>query len=295
MIRETNVPHQMLSQIANRPDAKIHVSEHLAEEWKDKFSGLDAKGVVELLTGDEAKKKGIHLIRVQDDNSLPTFRVSSKEAKAKEAESKAWDRVASLFLIMEQNLPGIKSTTGAARKQLEQAGCKGCKAGGIIKRTITSYLKECVISDVDPNVASFEGKVDAQDFQYLKTYSLVDNSARVPRAPHVSDLVPRGESKRERLPASFGGPRPSCADCFRKHIGKAIVLLEEAELGYPQHFWLAMANLSEAEAESLTEWPDLSNLVREVRLEMTEDRSYRPNLMQFFDQIDELTQEIEKQ
>lgn len=58
--------------------------------------------------------------------------------------------------------------------------------------------------------------------------------------------------------------RPLCIDCTRKHLGAALVLMQEARLGYPEHKWLAVGHLVEAEAESTLEW---GLLIREQRLE----------------------------
>jgi hypothetical protein len=44
------------------------------------------------------------------------------------------------------------------------------------------------------------------------------------------------------------------------------VLTSEAVLGYPYHLWLAVGNLSEAEDEAASEYPDLAARIRSVRL-----------------------------
>ena len=80
-------------------------------------------------------------------------------------------------------------------------------------------------------------------------------------------------------------PRPSCFDCGRKHIAKAIIQLGEAKLGYPQHFWLAIGNLSEAEEEIL-EYPEIAVIIRTERLNIQANRDHTPNLMYLFDLID---------
>lgn len=61
------------------------------------------------------------------------------------------------------------------------------------------------------------------------------------------------------------GLRDSCLICVRKHLSKAVVLLSETNLGYPQHFWLAMGNLSEAEDEAVKAYPALATKIREYR------------------------------
>jgi hypothetical protein len=65
--------------------------------------------------------------------------------------------------------------------------------------------------------------------------------------------------------------RESCLSCVSKHIAKAIILLSESELGYPTHKYLALGNLSEAEDECLTSYPDLAKRIRRIRLQIEKD------------------------
>lgn len=65
--------------------------------------------------------------------------------------------------------------------------------------------------------------------------------------------------------------RSKCLHCTLKHIGKAIVLLSESELGYPEHLYIALGNLSEAEDECLIAYPELAEEIREIRLDIEED------------------------
>jgi len=60
--------------------------------------------------------------------------------------------------------------------------------------------------------------------------------------------------------------RPSCLMCARKHLGQAEVLMSEALKGYPQHAWLAIGHLAEAEDELLEKYPEIAATVREHRL-----------------------------
>lgn len=64
---------------------------------------------------------------------------------------------------------------------------------------------------------------------------------------------------------SKGGLRDSCIKCVRKHIAQARVLLDESKLGYPNHFFLALGHLAEAEAESIKDFPELATKIREMR------------------------------
>lgn len=71
--------------------------------------------------------------------------------------------------------------------------------------------------------------------------------------------------------------RESCLDCARKHIAQAIILLTESKLGHPEHKWLAVGHLAEAEAESVQKFPEFANKIRNFRLAIIDD-DYTLNL-----------------
>lgn len=89
--------------------------------------------------------------------------------------------------------------------------------------------------------------------------------------------------------SKLGGLRPSCLMCVRKHIAKAQILLTEAELGYPAHFWIALGNLSEAEDESIKDYPELSKKIREARLIIQDGGNV--DLTTFYQLIDSYSQQ----
>lgn len=60
--------------------------------------------------------------------------------------------------------------------------------------------------------------------------------------------------------------RPPCYDCARKHLAQALVLMCEAEKGYPVHGWLAVGHMAEAEDEALRLGGSLSEAIRTERL-----------------------------
>lgn len=43
--------------------------------------------------------------------------------------------------------------------------------------------------------------------------------------------------------------RNPCPKCVEKHLAQAVILMQEAENGYPEHKLLAVGHLAEAEAE----------------------------------------------
>lgn len=74
-------------------------------------------------------------------------------------------------------------------------------------------------------------------------------------------------------------PRPSCLDCVRKHIGQSAVLFQEALQGYPDHRWLALGHLAEAESESQAICSDFAGRLRNERRKCENEDSYVPDCM----------------
>lgn len=77
--------------------------------------------------------------------------------------------------------------------------------------------------------------------------------------------------------------REPCADCTRKHVSQAIILINESHQGYPAHRWLAIGHLAEASDESIGKWPSVARELREERLLLMDDPMYIPNLMQYLE------------
>lgn len=69
--------------------------------------------------------------------------------------------------------------------------------------------------------------------------------------------------------------RESCLNCARKHISQAEVLAIEAVFGYPEHRWLAIAHLAEAEAELQDQYLSEAYEVRAHRKAYEADPNYR--------------------
>ena len=68
--------------------------------------------------------------------------------------------------------------------------------------------------------------------------------------------------------------RKYCEDCTRKHLGQAEILMEEAELGYPLHAWIAISHMAEAEAEIMKGHPEMAQIIRAERLNYIEGLKY---------------------
>ena len=75
------------------------------------------------------------------------------------------------------------------------------------------------------------------------------------------------------------GNRKACRDCFRKHVAQAQVLLNETMKGYPEHIWLAIGHLAEAEDEILADSLALATEAREMRVQVMKNPTTRPDLV----------------
>jgi len=85
--------------------------------------------------------------------------------------------------------------------------------------------------------------------------------------------------------------RSVCIHCALKHVGKAIVLISESQLGYPEHLYIALGNLSEAEDEILQKYPYLAEKIRNIRLQIEEDVSNGEKLIEILYDLMELDEE----
>lgn len=82
--------------------------------------------------------------------------------------------------------------------------------------------------------------------------------------------------------------RETCLDCTRKHLAQALILLTESKLGHPEHKWLAVGHLAEAEAESVEKYPEYANSIRTERLRITDDEKF--DILKLIKQATELEQ-----
>lgn len=73
---------------------------------------------------------------------------------------------------------------------------------------------------------------------------------------------------------SEGIKLPSCLLCAVKHVSRAKILMGETFLGYPEHFFDALGELSMAETELVDEFKPLAGEIRAERLKLQDDAAY---------------------
>ena len=72
--------------------------------------------------------------------------------------------------------------------------------------------------------------------------------------------------------------RIACLDCARKHVSQAEHLLHEwraAPQKYRIHKWYAIGHLAEAEVELMARWPEQAYLIRQHRLLLIAEPTYK--------------------
>lgn len=83
--------------------------------------------------------------------------------------------------------------------------------------------------------------------------------------------------------------RNPCACCARKHLAQAIALVIEFEQGYATHGWLAVGHMAEAEAETISKWPDVAADIRAARLQLQDHlnfgSTFDADLLELIDQL----------
>jgi predicted phosphoribosyltransferase len=69
--------------------------------------------------------------------------------------------------------------------------------------------------------------------------------------------------------------------------------LTESKLGHPEHKWLAIGHLAEAEAESVQMFPEFANKIRNERLKLIED-NYDVYLIELIKKAGQLKEQEER-
>jgi len=80
--------------------------------------------------------------------------------------------------------------------------------------------------------------------------------------------------------------RPSCLHCVEKHISAALVALSEVEAGYPAHRLLVIGHLHEASEEAREEYPELADLIRQIRLNYCASGEF-PTIYEWYDLLEQ--------
>jgi hypothetical protein len=81
--------------------------------------------------------------------------------------------------------------------------------------------------------------------------------------------------------------RVACWNCVRKHLAQALILIEEARMGYPLHKWLAIGHMAEASSECLEVDDLFANKIRDLR-KLYEEHDVPPAIMLLLEEVDTL-------
>lgn len=268
------LPHDVAARLS-AGTATIRISTELEkdEDFMSVVTVAEEVGTLRKLI----RENKLHVV-IKEEGEDMTVEFLTKKAGAGRSREEILARAEIMFAHFAQALPMDTSAEAqTCREKLLSATCASCKLSGYVDEYLRAVVKK----------AAAEGHVI--DVQLMESLLTPQETAKLRRILHpVTAGIARDRSV--ALPPNNGGPRPTCLDCCRKHIGKAIVKLNESYVGddYRNHFWLAMGELAEAEEESVAQYPGFSALIRETRLEMMENREYRPDLVQFFDMIDDL-------
>ena len=87
--------------------------------------------------------------------------------------------------------------------------------------------------------------------------------------------------------------RPTCLECAGKHLAQACELTKEYKTGYPSFHWFVIGHLAEAEEETVRDYPDLANEIREYRVAWTDDHDLVVPYEELLGRIDELLEATE--
>ena len=87
--------------------------------------------------------------------------------------------------------------------------------------------------------------------------------------------------------------RKTCLDCIRKHVGAALVTMDETYMGYPQHACLVEGHLDQAAAEAVKDLPVLAMTLRTFRREWSSAfNQYLLGYTAFFPSVENLMEDL---
>jgi hypothetical protein len=189
------------------------------------------------------------------------------------------------FEIFEKIYPELRPSYDVIKSEIEKTNCQGCT-----KNTKTQPLYDEILK-LPPAGRNIDSLSDS-----LKNYPyIVKKLKNEPFEVNTHDIVIPPEFFRKEIPfltneeemniydvvreVPLEMTRESCMDCVRGHLFEAQLLFKEVLKGYTpeknfEHKGQAIAHLSQAEAESLKEFPELSLKIRILKLKMSGQKKY---------------------
>jgi hypothetical protein len=227
------------------------------------------------------------LIELQDTGDIASFINNlGDEDPYKLVEQPAMNEVKQ-YLVMDKtkDLPFMED--GLLKKHSDDL-----RVSGMLREQLEIYKKEypwtaqmidegLLAADQDDCTACAEKRILKKVARAVK--EATENEDEKQKTIEISREALQAElSLKDHLndPSSVRYP---CADCTRKHIAQAVILINEAHQGYPAHRWLAVGHLAEAAEECIGLWPDRATALREQRLKLMDDPMYIPDLIQYLE------------
>ena len=185
-------------------------------------------------------------------------------------------------IALIQVFPELKNKIDKIFEEINDANCKGCSKNSKFFSLIQEIL---LLDNTNRDLQPLSGFFADKFLNALKTFQR--QGIRRPEAKPI-EIENKPIKIGQTIPKSItGAPRPSCIECCMKHVGTAIVLLEETNNGYPAHRWLAAGELNEASNEMMKDHPEIANEIREVRLKVTNDLEI-PSVMELLNKLHNL-------
>jgi len=162
-----------------------------------------------------------------------------------------------------QDNPTYKQILNTARRG---AGCHGCQK----KSVALSILKEIAETP-------FIEAVSEENLRALFGHAWASEIKQGPFTWQTRQANRAGSET--KAPAGRIGSRPGCLNCVQKHLARASIKFEEADLGYPHAFWYGVAHLAEAAEEAMELSPKLAlEIQAHVEVLSTGDKSKIPDI-----------------
>jgi hypothetical protein len=227
------------------------------------------------------------VLRIVTEEEMVRRRNSYREGLRKRLVNTGGLTGSKIYNAREQVLKCYPEMAASIKKAEDAIALKKCK-GCALNAEAAFLVQELLALPVDKtrDLSLLEGVFPPAAISRLKNEPVVvsDNDLAIPPSMFKRE-IPRLPAETLGMLQSFRQP---CANCCRKHLGQAVVLLGESLMGYPQHRWLAVGHLAEASEEIFGLYPEIAISIREERLQTINDSRYVPQLMHYFDEIEQL-------
>lgn len=143
--------------------------------------------------------------------------------------------------------PELQAPIEDVQNTIDKENCKGCARNKYTQRLLDELAlmpKDRDITPLEPLIAKYSY---AKSWLTGASFEVDISQIQIPPMFVKKQIPLRTTPLASVMESEYTPDRKQCIDCAKKHVAQALVLLREAEKGYPDHVELAYQHLQKAE------------------------------------------------